>query len=30
MPAPQLPELSWDFVKRFARDLDTGKVVELF
>jgi hypothetical protein len=29
MNAPQMPELSWDFVKRFARDLETGQVVEL-
>ena len=30
MPAPQMPELSWDFVRRFARDLKTGKVVERY
>ena len=30
MPAPQMPDLSWDFVRRFARDLETGEVVELF
>jgi hypothetical protein len=30
MHAPQMPKLSWDFVRRFARDLETGEVVELF
>jgi hypothetical protein len=30
MPAPQMPELSWDFVRRFARDLETGNVVERY
>lgn len=29
MPAPQMPGLSWDFVRRFARDLATGDIVEL-
>jgi hypothetical protein len=28
--APQMPELSWDFVRRFARDLKTGEVIELY
>lgn len=30
LPAPQMPELAWDFVRRFARDLETGEVVEIF
>ena len=30
MPAPQMPELTWDFVRRFARNLETGEVVELY
>jgi hypothetical protein len=29
MPAPQMPELSWDFVKRFGRNFETGEVKEL-
>jgi len=28
--APQMPGLSWDFVRRFARDLKTGEVIELY
>ena len=30
MPAPQMPALAWDFVRRFARDLETGEVIELY
>jgi hypothetical protein len=30
MCAPQMPDLSWDFVRRFARNLETGEVIELF
>lgn len=30
MPAPQMPALSWDFLSRFARDLETGEVLELY
>ncbi|WP_402468409.1 hypothetical protein [Isoptericola aurantiacus] len=30
MVAPQMPSLTWDFVRRFARDPQTGAVVELY
>jgi hypothetical protein len=30
MCAPQMPELSWDFVRRFTRNLETGEVVDLY
>lgn len=28
--SPQMSVLGWAFMKRFARDLDTGEVIELF
>jgi hypothetical protein len=27
---PQMPHLSWNFLRRFSRDLSTGKIVELY
>jgi hypothetical protein len=30
MPLPMMPGLSWAFMRRFARDLSTGKVNELY
>lgn len=26
----QMPEISWEFMKRFARDLETGETIELY
>ena len=28
--APQMPEISWAFLKRFARNLETGETIELY
>lgn len=28
MPLPAMLELAWDFMKRFSRDLETGKVID--
>jgi hypothetical protein len=28
--APQMPHLSWNFLRRFSRDLKTGRIVELY
>jgi hypothetical protein len=28
--SPQYPELTWDFVRRFARNLDNGELIELY
>jgi len=30
MIMPQMAELSWEFVRRFARDRETGKTIELY
>ena len=30
MIMPQMAELSWEFLRRFARDNDTGAVIELY
>lgn len=30
MPVPSMTELSWSFMRRFARDLETGNVIERF
>jgi hypothetical protein len=30
MPLPMMPRLSWSFMRRFARDPETGKVIELY
>ena len=30
MIMPQMAELSWEFLRRFARDNDTGEVIELY
>jgi hypothetical protein len=29
-PAPQMPGLTWDFVRRFARNLETGEIIERY
>lgn len=29
-PVPQMPYLSWNFLRRFARSTETGKIIELF
>lgn len=30
MIAPQMAELAWSFIRRFARDRDTGRTIELY
>lgn len=30
VPTPVMLELAWDFVRRFARNLETGEIVELY
>jgi len=30
VPAPQMPALTWDFVRRFSRNLETGEVIERY
>ena len=28
--APEMPELSWEFMRRFKRNLETGEIIELY
>jgi hypothetical protein len=30
MIAPQMPALSWDFLRRFRRDQETGEIIDLY